>query len=169
MATITATILVGTEHRFGGGIEPSHILLLSETDRAAWSVVPLNESSNESAFSRWIPNAPETILADGLLLIATRILKSPEIIRDATSAIPGMEDPFVDLTVTKATVLSPLYEQCRHLDVDYKLLITVTSESSIKDQLRTLRDHTMDLVVCSPSYERWRPTFGDGTQERGSL
>jgi hypothetical protein len=45
MGTFTAQILIGNNHRYGGGIIPSHAVFLSENSRPAWILknLDLNE------------------------------------------------------------------------------------------------------------------------------
>jgi len=61
MATITATMLVGTAHQNHGGIGPTHQLLLSENSRPAWSLHALH---SRRPLAVWTPTVRD-MLEDG--------------------------------------------------------------------------------------------------------
>ncbi len=76
MATVTASILVGTVHQNDGGISPTHQLLLSENSRPAWSLFSMDSAKRRAV---WIPTVEDMLEASrcsGHLAAATTRGKS---------------------------------------------------------------------------------------------
>jgi len=63
MATQTAAIMFGSNHRFHDGLTAGRSIALMENDRPVW----LEPAGGEQGL-RLIPRSPERILIDGLLL-----------------------------------------------------------------------------------------------------
>ena len=72
MATITSTIFIGTSHPNHSGINPSHLILLSENSRPSFILYNLSEKQKEIIL---IPTIENT-MNDLFLMISTYILKS---------------------------------------------------------------------------------------------
>jgi hypothetical protein len=71
MATVTASIFVGRGHPNDGGINPSHIILLSENSRPALRLIYLEDKQEEIFVIPTVDNMVEDIY----LLIATEVMK----------------------------------------------------------------------------------------------
>ncbi|HEX2172930.1 MAG TPA: hypothetical protein VHL09_10855, partial [Dehalococcoidia bacterium] len=99
MATFTAHLLVGRAHRDGGGIDPTHQILLSENDRTAWMLLPLDVFAIEARPVErviWIPRLGH-LLEDGLLLAAVYALGDRELKRLAGLRLTPPEHRPLDL------------------------------------------------------------------------
>jgi len=59
MSSVTAIIAIGSMHPNDGCINPSHIALLHEGNRAAWTLHDLSE--HPEARRKWMPESPELI------------------------------------------------------------------------------------------------------------
>lgn len=81
MSTITATILVGTAHRYDGGIQPTHMIQVSEGHRIAlhlhrFGTDPYVRTFTEPVDGKRITIIPtvDQIVDDVFLMISTYIL-----------------------------------------------------------------------------------------------
>ena len=81
MADVTARILVGGRY----------MLHLLENDRAGWDCVDLSYNSERKPRTTLRCNSPETILKDGLLMIAIHCLEDKEIIKHAKSMLKAKD------------------------------------------------------------------------------
>lgn len=59
MSSVTAIVAVGSMHPNDGCINPSHIALLHEGSRAAWTLHDLSE--HPEARRKWMPESPDLI------------------------------------------------------------------------------------------------------------
>jgi hypothetical protein len=59
MGTVTATIFVVTAHTFHGGIIPTHLILLTENDRADLILNSLNEKEEEKIIIPTLENVAD--------------------------------------------------------------------------------------------------------------
>ena len=81
MSEHTATIFVspGTSpHHYAGGAQPTHVMFLDEGGRAVWTVHNLTDCSTPATYL--IPQAPETILSDALLMIGALVTQDSDCI-----------------------------------------------------------------------------------------
>ena len=172
MATLTAQILVGTSHQNHGGIGPTHFLFLSENSQPAWVLVPENIfSPGDDKITKvtWIPTI-ENMLEDALLMIAINVLKDKEITelskkhfkRDVHGSLSLYED--ID-----PAALKTLYQKCRQLKNRYKIVLTVLEGSSIRGQLKVLKNYGIDMEVCTPLYFRTYSAWKNKIITMGSL
>lgn len=75
--TFTAHIAIGAQNK--GGILPTHVAWLFENNRPVWMLEPTrlrltgdstyDDRPGTTKLIRWVPERPESILQDGLLLI----------------------------------------------------------------------------------------------------
>lgn len=169
MATITAEILVGWSHQNHGRIVPHKIdrLRLSENSRPCWTF----GSGRQSI--RWVPESPETILEDGLLLTALHVLRHEDLLASSPVALRRTNSMPVSLGDFDAKLLQRLRAACREYDFGgpghQYLVLCVFEGSSIKRQLPVIAEYRFDCEVLIPTYRRW---YSDGTGKtsvRGSL
>ena len=81
MSEHTATIFVSpatSAHHYTGSSQPTHVMFLDEGGRAVWSIHNLTDCS--APITYLIPQAPETILSDALLMIGAAITFEPRCI-----------------------------------------------------------------------------------------
>ena len=81
MADLTAKILVSGRY----------MLYLLENDRAAWKCIDLSYNRERKPKISWVCHRPETILKDGLLMIAIHYLEDKEIIKRAKSMLKAKD------------------------------------------------------------------------------
>jgi len=81
LATFTAQILIGTEHPYHGGINPTHFLFLSENDRPAWILTNENITGENPDVEKivWNPTT-ENMFEDALFMINLYIEKDKTLI-----------------------------------------------------------------------------------------
>ena len=82
MADLTAQILVSDRY----------ILYLYENERAAWKCIDLSYNRERKPAISWRCARPDTILKDGLLMIAIHCLEDKEIIKRALEYTKDKED-----------------------------------------------------------------------------
>jgi len=153
MGTLTAQILVGSAHLYHGGINPSHIIYLSENDRPAWILV------NEHIFSKktgekitWIPTLEHT-LEDALLMIAIYAVKDSRICEMAKKFFGcGINHKLELYKDTKPQDREQLYQKCREIDfIGYgcKIVITILKGSSLQNAVDILKSYKIEAEICS--------------------
>ncbi len=173
MSTITAQILVGKEHQNHGGIIPSHVLYLTENSRPTWILLPHDIFSGLKGTKInkvvWIPTV-DKMLEDALLMIGLIVLKDEQLLKIA-------EEIFHDAyyTIDKPLMLynydlDSLYERCRAIKTDCKLVITVLDGSTIKSQLKILEKYNNFYTeVCITSYYRRYSVWNESVVTGGNL
>lgn len=83
---------------------------------------------------------------------------------------PGSEDRQLALYEDiDAAALKTLYQKCRKLENRYKIVLTVLEGSSIRGQLKILKDYGMDMEVCTPLYFKTYSAWTEKIIKRGSL
>ena len=90
MADVTARILVGGRY----------MLHLLENDRAGWDCVDLSYNSERKPRTTLGCNSSETILKDGLLMIAIHCLEDKEIIKRANSMLKTKDMRIVETSTS---------------------------------------------------------------------
>ncbi len=199
MGTFTAHIALGSPNE--SGIIPSHEAWLWENSRPAWFLEPTqgrltggkpDRTDRPGSLEpiRWIPEGPDHILEDGLLLLAMHALGDKDVLDLADELLPELADTdtsglkpgadlFRDLHVmsldnpTAGQSLLALRELSTTIPWA-KLVVTVLGDCSLRTQLQTLERYPMDVEVCTVSYSRLRPSgvWSSGTGDqviRGSL
>jgi hypothetical protein len=165
MATVTAYILVGTAHQNHGGICPAHQLLLSENSRPAWSLYTMHSAQPQAV---WIPTV-ENMLDDGLLMAGLLVVKDPALVAAAAAFRRNYADRaelFEDISEDDR---HRLYELCRAIGPETKLVVTVLEGSSLASQLAVLRRYSLGVEVCQSIYRREYSAWSRAVEERGSL
>ncbi|MBN1859838.1 MAG: hypothetical protein JW840_00095 [Candidatus Thermoplasmatota archaeon] len=151
MASFTAQMLVGDSDPYHGGINPTHYLFLSENSRPAWILVPQNIFDNkkvEKGKITWIPNL-DSMLEDAFLMIAIYIIKDKEIVNLTKKYFTNSEENWVELYEDiSIDDRFHLYEKCRQLKSDIRIVITVLDESSIKGHLKITKKYRFNITIC---------------------
>jgi hypothetical protein len=180
--TFTAHIAIGAQNR--GGILPTHVAWLFENSRPVWLLEPtrLRLTGDSSYDGRpgsmeligWIPERPEHILEDGLLLIALHAFGEESIRHLASELIPGLvemqseersdgleyrcdldemshDDPAVAEKLARLRKAS-----AEQWPEDAKLAVTALAGSSVEHQLQILERYPTELEVCTSTYLRER-------------
>lgn len=158
MGTFTAQILVGHDHRYGGGIIPSHALYLSENSRPAWILKNLDlfEEGNQSDFVRWIPTV-ENMLDDAMLLIGIHVIKDEAVIKAAQDfcKVDNLDDLELYEAFSKED-LETLYELVRTTKIEYCIALTIFNESHIINQYNTLDHYECRANVFTVAHSNYK-------------
>jgi hypothetical protein len=172
MATITAHILIGHTNQLGGGMLPTHCLLLSEGSKPVWILKDLDIlEDHTSALStvRWIPS-DEHLLEDALLMISINILKDEKLLDKAKKYFKNLSDPLINLKEDiNISALEELRAINRNLKYDFKVAISCFNGSSLGNKLDTLKEYCMDVEVCSSTYNRFYNPWIEKTVVNGNL
>lgn len=172
MATITAQILIGHTNPLGGGMLPTHCMLLSEGSKPVWILKNLDIlEDHTSSFNtiRWIPTE-EHILEDALLMISINILKDEKLLEKAKKYFANLSKPLVNLNDDIAVCsLEELRSINKVLKYDYKVAISCFSGTSIEHKLDMLKDYCMDVEVCTPTFNRFYNPWIEKTVVNGNL
>ncbi|NLZ48018.1 MAG: hypothetical protein GX895_04385 [Clostridiales bacterium] len=172
MATITAQILVGHPNKLGNGMLPTHCLLLAQGSKPVWILKSLDILENEKeklSTIRWVPTE-ENLLEDALLLISVNVLKDKKLIDNITNHIKNISSPLIDLNTEIALDnLKELHHINRSLQYDYKLVITCFTGSALNLNLESIKEYSMDVEICTPSYNRYYNPWIDNTVIKGNL
>ncbi|AZT91597.1 hypothetical protein ELD05_00275 [Caldicellulosiruptor changbaiensis] len=66
--------------------------------------------------------------------------------------------------------LKKLYETCRKITANYKIVVSILDYSSItKEKLRCLQDYSMDVEILKTIYKREFSVWANRQEIRGSL
>ncbi|MHB1274736.1 MAG: hypothetical protein ACYCXQ_10980 [Candidatus Humimicrobiaceae bacterium] len=145
MSTITAQILIGTEHPYHGGVNPTHYLFLSENDQPAWILVNENITGENSGIKRivWNPTT-ENMFEDALFMINLYIEKNKTLIaylKENHKKINFNTDNISIPEILDKKDLEKIYDFNRDLlkkNKSIKLIISIFSDSSLKDIVKSL-------------------------------
>ncbi|MEX0992205.1 MAG: hypothetical protein WD004_08065 [Actinomycetota bacterium] len=151
MADTTAWIVVGpsSEGLIADHFTPTHLLSLSEGDRASWIMTTIGlEGSTDSV--KWVPHSPESIIDDVVLMMALHAFEDEQLVEVASRAIPGIDGPRVDLNADASPAeLEPLYELCRGLAWRAALVVTVLARSSLARRVERFESYPFEVRVCT--------------------
>jgi hypothetical protein len=97
MADATAWIMVGAESgAFGSDhFHPSHLLVLSENDRASWTLTPIGQPPTSAI--TWIPFSPDTFVHDAMLMTAVHVFQDEQLLEAGSRVIPNLGERRLDL------------------------------------------------------------------------
>ncbi|MBF0121282.1 MAG: hypothetical protein HQK79_20805 [Desulfobacterales bacterium] len=181
MSTITAQILIGRGHQNHDGISHSHsVLQLSENSRPGWIL------KNNRKEVVWIPTV-ETMLEDGLLLIALNFVENKDLqelakryftegilkksVYECEHEIKKVSER-IDTLYDKISSdhLKTLHKKCKEINWGgLKIVICVLKDSHILNQLNIIREYSMDVEICAPIYTRLYSCWGNKVYIQGSL
>lgn len=167
---ITANILIGHATN-QDGVYASHNMYLIEDIKPVWFLqeTGIETTDMNGMCVTWIPRK-ESILEDGLLMIALYVVKSRDIMEYANRYIHSASGDKADLNEDiKLDNLEELRNKCRALNMGKKLVITVMEDSAISNQLHLLENYRFQVEVCTPQYTRRPAEQGPEYQIAGSL
>jgi hypothetical protein len=170
MPQITAQILIGRSST-QKGILASHSMVLLEDEQPVWFLqeTGAQETGLNGSCVTWIPRR-ESILADGLLMIAVFAVQSKDLNELASHYIHGAGSDKADLNHdVKPDHLEELSDKCRNLNFGRKLAITVFEGSSISKELPILEQYRVPVEVCTTQYARRSQDQGYDYTVTGSL
>ena len=145
MSTITAQILIGTEHPYHGGINPTHYLFLLENDRPAWILVTENITGENSSVEKivWNPTV-ENMFEDALFMINLYIEKNKTLIaylKENHKKINFNADSISIPEILDKKDLEKIYDFNKNLlkkNKSLKLVISIFADSSLKEIVKSL-------------------------------
>lgn len=178
MATYTGLLLAGTPHPNDDGLmnhrEPRR-LWLSENSHAAWCLDTPAGTTRDSKRGQTvlIPRRQSSILDDGLLMIATHVLKIEEVKSALINVLDCKELP-ARIDFTKSVTNEQhhcLIELSRRHSVGYyfKLIVSTFSGCSMEYQMPVLEHYGYDVEVLVPAYTRLYCRWLNSTVIRGCL
>lgn len=172
MATITSQILIGHTNQLNGGMLPTHCLLLSEGSKPVWILKDLDilEDHNSGLKTvRWVPSE-EYLLEDALLMISINILKDEKLLELAKRHFKNLTSPLVNLkTDISSSALGELRALNKELKYDYKVIISCFTGTLLEGKLDILREYSMDVEICSSTYNRFYNPWIEKTVVNGTL
>ena len=174
MGTYTCQILIGGSHTYHGGILPSYQMFLSENSRAAWILRKMPSSPEEIVKEvdriAWIPAGPETIMRDGMMMIAYHILREPNFVKKVNEVVGASIDKHLDLndfgwdkkrkewSEKLYDKLNELYKSCKLIEHWPNMIITILGGSSLENSrfenekwnggLDVLNEYNINSEVC---------------------
>jgi hypothetical protein len=170
MSNITASLLIGRSST-KDGIYATHSMYLIEDEVPVWFMqeTGIEQTGLNGSCVTWVPRK-ESILEDGLLMIAIYAVRSKDFIELAEHYIHGIGGDKIDLNthVTKDHV-EELQDKCRNLNFGKKLAITVFEGSAISNQLPILEMYRFPVEVCTAQYSRRPKDQGYDYTVTGSL
>ena len=126
---------------------PTHMLFLTENDRASWSLTTLREEGVGPI--TWIPFSPATIVDDAMLMVAVHVFQDEGVLEGASRLVTGIAGERVDLnTAAHGSELGPVYERCRALRWGCSIVVTVLAGSSLRPLLAVFDRYPFDVRVC---------------------
>jgi hypothetical protein len=149
MADATAWIMVAPHSSAFGSdhFTPTHMLILSENDRASWRLASLTPQRSESI--TWVPSSPDTLLHDAILMTAVHVFQDEELLETASRAVPNIAGQWLDLnTLGASPELPTLYEKSRSLCWKASMVVTVLSQSSLRHLLDQFAQYAFDVRIC---------------------
>ena len=145
MSTFTAQILIGTEHPYHGGINPTHFLFLSENDRPAWILAKENITGENPEAGKivWNPTT-ENMFEDALFMINLYIEKDKTLItylRENHKKINFNANNISIPEILDKKDLGKIYSLNMDLlkkNKSLKLVVSIFADSSLKDIVKSL-------------------------------
>lgn len=163
LGTYTASILVGKEHTFHGGIIPTHLLFLSENDVPAWILTEIGDNRSLEKIV-WVPTL-ENMLEDALLMVAIYVLKDREVVGKVENCFKtSLYDHYIELyNHVEEEDRRKLYRLCKRIFRKYelKLTFTVMLGSYILNQIKVLENYPVECEVCITRFARSRNYWGN--------
>jgi hypothetical protein len=145
LATFTAQILIGTEHPYHGGINPTHFLFLSEDDRPAWILTNENITGENPDVEKivWNPTT-ENMFEDALFMINLYIEKDKTLIAYLKENHKKINFNTSNISIPEILDKKEL-EKIYQLNLDLlkknkslKLVVSIFADSSLKDIVKSL-------------------------------
>jgi len=145
LATFTAQILIGTEHPYHGGINPTHFLFLSENDRPAWILTNENITGENPDVEKivWNPTS-ENMFEDALFMINLYIEKDKTLIAYLKENHKKINFNTNNISIPEILDKKEL-EKIYQLNLDLlkknkslKLVVSIFADSSLKDIVKSL-------------------------------
>ena len=186
MSVVTAQIIAGTGDLYRPGVRPLNVLWFAEgggrpswlLERSGWLdfIEPGRDRGGDGVGPRepvlLVPESPETILEDGLLLLVARGIEDPAVVARSRHLVPELLDSsHVELDSGKHNPddLVEMRELSAEREMSCQLTVILLQGNMLHDQLPVLENYPFNLEVCSPTFSRQRnPWYPEG-KRFGSL
>ncbi|WP_241243540.1 hypothetical protein [Caldicellulosiruptor changbaiensis] len=178
MGTVTCSVLVGTSHQNHSGIIPEYILNLWENDKPAWVLRKISQRNDFEDDKKnttdstivWIPTL-ENMFEDALLMIGIYVIRDKKLVELAEKYFKkDLSKKLMLYGDIDQENLKKLYETCRKITANYKIVVSILDYSSItKEKLRCLQDYSMDVEILKTIYKREFSVWANRQEIRGSL
>lgn len=146
MATTTAAAIIGQAHPKGGGITPTHLLFLTESDLPSLSLYRIKTRGALSRLGTWTPTL-ENLIEDLMLMAGGLTGAQPEV-ANALEGACGGNPARVELYCLGDSGRAELYALSRKAPVFAKIVLTVLEDSALIDQVARLRQYEADCELC---------------------
>ena len=140
--TIVGLTKVGSKGQDGQGLE-GLIILDEGHSRPSWSFANMGRASRS-----WVPEAPETMLLDGLLMLVTDYLKVPSLVAQIDNQVRNSKN-LVDLN--RNPISSAVRSSIRPALADYTVLVVCLEGSFIPGLVGQLGDLGVSYKVLTDS------------------
>lgn len=185
MSVITAQVIAGNADLYRNGLEPMNVLWFSEGgSRPGWYLEraslldrfeqhdPVEDGVGPVAPVTLVPERPETILEDGLLLLVARGIEDAAVVTRAKHLLPELlESTFVDLDIGEHDPgeLAELRDLSADCETRCQLTVILFQGCTLYEQLPALERYPFNLEVCTPTYSRQMTPWNPETVRIGSL
>jgi len=169
VGSITAHLLIGTSHRYHGGINFTHQVFVHENDRPVLQMVPA-QSGDVGSIISWIPTV-EDMLEDALLMACVYAIKDAGTGAEFAKARGLALKDYFCLYEIDAIERARLYDLSRVALVEHgvKLVFTILEGSTLRNQIGRLKMYPFEMEVCVPIYSRTLSAMSNEFREEGSL
>ncbi len=174
MSVITAQILIGKTHPNHNGIDPTHVIYLSENSRP--TLILLKEDLFVPTAKKgkyiWIPSI-ENIVDDIMLMIGLLVLEDKKLKQNINDAIT--EKNFNQIELLKdigSDALKKIYVINKEVINNYKdirVAFSVFKESTLEHKLSDLTDYNIDIEVCTTKFLKFYSNWSKKIIIEGSL
>lgn len=164
-------ILIGSSHPNDGGIEPSHLLEIVDGGRQRWRLRALGGTHAPVEGPVCWDVDPDHVLEDLRVLVALFVVEDPDAVAFARRLSPQLFDPSVDEDVLTADQWSELRQVVWKLGQGGlpALMVTTDSGPDLPGWMSGLHGWPGDVVVCAPTYSRWRSPWDGEEHVEGAL
>lgn len=160
MATTTATIFIGSAHPNHSGINPTHLIRLTENSRPALLLQPLQGQESVKVV---IPTL-ENIVDDIYLMIAVYILQKVT--------------PTKEIHTAKRTSLYDIFHEKERLSLyaetrkvieatEIKVVFNILDDSHLLTQLDAIKNYPSDFEVTLPAFKNEFNSWANRTITKG--
>ena len=157
MSTVTAHVLVGQEHLYHGGINPTNHIALMENSRPVLLLDTfMADDPDRKTLPRWIPTL-EHMMDDIMLMVAVFILDDKDTINLLKEAVPKDADwrKWLELYDIEEAERLNLYHHVKSLSVGCAMIFTVLEGShliQLKDMVKEY-PFSIEILIAGSSTE----------------
>jgi hypothetical protein len=160
MATTTATIFIGTAHQNNSGINPTHLIRLTENSRTALILHDLQGVEK----TRTIIPSPIDIIDDIYLIIAVHIINGIKPNKDLENINRTRLDEIFELQER-----SELYNQTKKLiqDINIKVVFNILDSSILNSQIDRIKEFPNDFEITTSTHKKEYNAWNNSITQRG--